>query len=167
MKQKANYSQIMSSGCMNVRPSWDKYFIQISEVVSTRSTCLTYQVGCVVVRDKQILVTGYNGPPSGTPHCTEQGCCYPGLSQCGKGLGLPSRAIHAEMNAIAQAAKRGVSISGASIYVTKRPCLDCLKAIVASGIVEVVHKRDDSVNWYDRRSDAELTYLELIKLRMI
>ena len=104
---------------MNARPSWDDYFIGIAELVASRSTCLTFHVGCVLVRDRQILVTGYNGPPSGTPHCIDQGFCYQDLSQCGKGLGPPSRAVHAEVNAIAQAAKRGVSIEGASAYVTK------------------------------------------------
>ena len=152
---------------MSDRPSWDSYFMNIAEVVATRSTCITYQVGCVVVRDKQILVTGYNGPPSGTPHCTENGYCYPELSQCGKGLGLPSRAIHAEVNAIAQAAKRGIPILGSSIYVTRRPCLDCLKAIVAAGIIEVIHKNDDSVSWHDRKYNVELMYLELVRLRII
>jgi len=132
--------------------------MNIAEVVATRSTCITYQVGCVVVRDKQILVTGYNGPPSGTPHCTENGYCYPELSQCGKGLGLPSRAIHAEVNAIAQAAKRGISILGSSIYVTKRPCLGCLKAVIAAGIISVFYREVIPVSSADRI--VEDLYLE-------
>jgi dCMP deaminase len=112
--------------------------MQFAKHAATRSTCLTAQVGAVIVRDRQVLATGYNGPPSGIPHCTEQGFCYPGLTQCGKGLGLPSIAIHAEINAIAQAAKAGIAIDGASIYVTHEACLPCLKAIIAAGIREVI-----------------------------
>ena len=119
---------------MSVRPSWDEYFMQLARYAATRSTCLSAQVGAVIVRDRQVLATGYNGPPSGISHCTEQGYCYPGLTQCGKGLGLPSMAIHAEINAISQAAKAGISINGASIYVTHEPCLNCLKALIAAGV---------------------------------
>ena len=112
--------------------------MQLARYAATRSTCLTAQVGAVIVRDRQVLATGYNGPPSGVPHCTDQGYCYAGLAQCGKGLGLPSIAIHAEINAIAQAAKAGISIDGASVYVTHEPCLHCLKAIIGAGIREVI-----------------------------
>jgi dCMP deaminase len=97
-------------------------------------------VGAVIVKNRQILATGYNGPPPSSPHCIEQGYCYPGLANCGDSRELPSRAIHAEANAIAHAAKYGVSVSGASIYVTKEPCLSCLKMIIAAGMPQVFYE---------------------------
>lgn len=123
-----------------VRPSWNEYFFQIAELVASRSTCLTIAVGAAIVKDRQILATGYNGVPPGEPHCTELGHCYDQLSQCGTDSLLPSRAIHAETNAIAQAAKYGISIQRATMYVTHEPCLVCLKLIVASGISQVVYQ---------------------------
>lgn len=115
------------------RPDWHQYFMAIAQLVATRSTCLASPVGAVLVRDKQIIATGYNGVPSGSIHCVDQGFCYEGMSRCDKSS-LPSRAIHAEANAIAQAAKYGIPVNGSSIYVNKKPCLQCLKLIIASGI---------------------------------
>lgn len=121
------------------RPSWDEYFLKAAQLAASRSTCLTASVGAVVVRDRQILATGYNGPPPTLSHCSDRGFCYPELKQCGKGSDLPSRAIHAEVNAIAQAAKHGISTNGATVYVTHEPCLNCLKLLIAAGIKEVVY----------------------------
>ncbi len=119
------------------RPSWDEYFFQIAEQVATRSTCMRRQVGAVLVKDKRILSTGYNGAPRGISHCTEAGCLR-------EELGIPSgerhelcRALHAEQNAIVQAALHGVKIEGASLYCTHQPCSLCAKMIINSGIVEV------------------------------
>jgi len=110
----------------------------ITRQVATRSTCLRRQVGAIIVRDKYILSTGYNGPPRGLPHCDETGCLR-------DQLGIPSgerqeicRGLHAEQNAIIQAALHGVSTEGGTIYVTHQPCITCAKMIINAGIVRVV-----------------------------
>jgi len=123
-----------------IRPTWDEYFLMMAKLAATRSTCLAFPVGAVIVKDRQVLATGYNGSPSGSVHCTAQGYCYPGLSSCDASKTLPSRAVHAEANAIAQAAKHGVSCTGASIYVTLEPCISCLKLIISAGIKEVYYE---------------------------
>lgn len=122
-----------------IRPSWDEYFLMLAKLAATRSTCLAFPVGATIVKNKQVLATGYNGPPAGSPHCTEQGYCYPGVVSCSES-DLPSRAVHAEANAIAQAAKHGIATDGASIYVTLEPCLSCLKLIISAGIREVFYE---------------------------
>ncbi len=121
------------------RPDWDTYFARITMDVATRSTCLRRSVGALIVKDKRILATGYNGAPSGIPHCEEKGGC---LRQK---LGVPSgerhelcRGLHAEQNAIIQAAIHGVSIAGSSLYCTTFPCSVCAKMIVQARISEVV-----------------------------
>jgi dCMP deaminase len=122
------------------RPSWDEYFLMLAKLAATRSTCLAFPVGAVIVRDKQLLATGYNGPPSKSPHCIDLGFCYPGLDSCDASKSMPSRAVHAEANAIAQASKNGIRTDGASIYVTLEPCLSCLKLIISAGIQEVYYE---------------------------
>lgn len=122
------------------RPSWDEYFLMLAKLAATRSTCLAFPVGAIIVKNKQVLATGYNGSPAGSVHCTEQGYCYPGLSSCDASKAMPSRAVHAESNAIAQAAKHGIATTGASIYVTLEPCLSCLKLIISAGIQEVFYE---------------------------
>lgn len=124
------------------RPSWNEYFLMIAKLAATRSTCLAFPVGAVIVKDKQVLATGYNGSPSGSVHCTAQGFCYPGLDSCDASKTMPSRAVHAEANAIAQAAKHGIPTNGANIYVTLEPCLSCLKLIISAGIKEVFYETD-------------------------
>ena len=121
-----------------MRPSWDEYFMEIARQVATRSTCLRRHVGAVVVREKRILCTGYNGAPRGLEHCDVVGCLREQMQ-------IPSgqrqeicRGLHAEQNAIIQAALHGVSIEGASIYVTHQPCITCAKMIINAGIVRVV-----------------------------
>jgi dCMP deaminase len=122
------------------RPTWDEYFLMLAKLAATRSTCLAFPVGAVIVKNKQVLATGYNGSPSGSAHCIAQGYCYPGLSSCDLSSEFPSRAIHAEANAIAQSAKHGIETEGASIYVTLEPCLSCLKLIISAGIREVFYE---------------------------
>jgi dCMP deaminase len=121
------------------RPSWDNYFLEIARLVSKRSTCLRRSVGAVVVRDKRILATGYNGAPSGLRHCSEVGCWR-------EKLGVPSgvraelcRGLHAEQNAIIQAAFHGVSIRGATLYCTNQPCAICVKMLINAGIEKIVY----------------------------
>lgn len=137
-----------------VRPDWDEYFMMVAQLAAVRSTCLSNQVGAVIVKDRQILATGYNGPPSGLPHCTDQGFCYEGVTVCGSSP-LPSRAIHAEANAIAQAAKHGISTNRASIYVTLEPCLSCLKLIMAAGIYRVYYGQP-----FDKSSPMSQEYID-------
>jgi dCMP deaminase len=120
------------------RPSWDEYFREIADKVATRSTCLRRSVGAVIVRDRRILTTGYNGPPRGLEHCDVVGCLRQELGiASGERLDI-CRALHAEQNAIIQAALHGVSTEGATIYVTHQPCFTCAKMIVNAGIVRVV-----------------------------
>ncbi len=120
------------------RPSWDEYFMKIATEVAGRSTCLRRKVGAVLVREKRILTTGYNGAPKGVAHCAEAGCLR-------EKLGVPSgerhelcRGLHGEMNALVQAAVHGVSVEGATLYCTNRPCSLCTKMLINSGIKRVV-----------------------------
>lgn len=121
-----------------IRPSWDEYFLNIAKLVSTRSTCLRRQVGAVIVKNKQILATGYNGAPTGSAHCEEKGCLR-------EKLAIPSgqrhelcRALHAEQNAFLQAARHGVNLNGATLYSTIQPCSICAKMIINVGIEKLV-----------------------------
>ena len=120
------------------RPSWDEYFLRMTRIVAERSTCLRRHVGAVLVRNKRILSTGYNGAPSGLPHCGEVGCLR-------DELGVPSgerhelcRALHAEMNALLQCAVHGVSTKGGTLYGTNQPCSLCAKMLINAGIERVV-----------------------------
>ncbi len=116
----------------NKRPSWDEYFLEIAKVVAKRSTCDRANVGAVIAKNKVILSTGYNGAPRGLPHCDDVG------HEIVDGHCI--RTAHAEANAIAQAAKNGTPIEGASIYLTVSPCYDCFKIMVNAGIKEVIYK---------------------------
>ena len=120
------------------RPSWDEYFLCIAHTVQQRSTCWRRQVGALVVRDKQILSTGYNGAPSGLPHCTIKTCLRTQQDiPSGERLDI-CRALHAEMNALLQGAKHGIAVKGATLYVTDTPCDLCAKMIINAGITRVV-----------------------------
>jgi len=120
------------------RPSWDEYFMQIVHLVASRSTCLRRQVGAAFVKDKNILATGYNGAPSGIPHCSEVGCLR-------DELGIPSgerheicRGLHAEQNGIIQAARHGIDLSGSTVYTTDSPCIICAKMLINVRVVRIV-----------------------------
>ena len=120
------------------RPSWDEYFASITRQVATRSTCLRRKVGAIIVKDKRILATGYNGAPKGVRSCLERGSCLR------KELGVPSgqrheicRGLHAEQNAIIQAAYHGVNIRDSVMYCTTQPCVMCAKMIINSGIKKI------------------------------
>ncbi len=123
----------------DTRPSWDEYFATLAKQVSTRTTCMRRAVGAVIVKDNRILATGYNGVPAGMHHCAEVGCLR-------DQLGVPSgqrqeicRGLHAEQNAIIQAAKYGIDISGAKIYITTQPCITCAKMLINAGITEIIY----------------------------
>jgi dCMP deaminase len=113
------------------RPSWDDYFMDITFQVAKRSTCDRARVGAVIVKDKRILTTGYNGSPSGLPHCDEIGHLMVD--------GHCVRTLHAEQNAIIQAALHGVSVAGGTIYVTHQPCITCAKMIINAGLQRVIY----------------------------
>jgi dCMP deaminase len=124
------------------RLSWDEYFMQICDTVAQRSTCTRASVGAVIVRNRNILATGYNGSPAGLPHCNEVGCLiYSSTNPDGENEENCFRTIHAEINAIAQAAKSGVSIQGSAIYITHSPCIHCLKVLINTGIERVYFKK--------------------------
>lgn len=121
------------------RPSWDEYFMDITHLVAKRSTCLRRRVGSLLVKDKKILATGYNGAPSRLDHCLDIGCLREKME-------IPSgerhelcRGLHAEQNAIIQAAYHGVGIRGATLYCTNHPCIICAKMIINSGIERIVY----------------------------
>ncbi len=121
------------------RPSWDEYFMGITQMVAQRSTCLRRKVGAMAVRDKRILTTGYNGAPSNLKHCLELGCLR-------EQRNIPSgqrhelcRALHAEQNVIIQAAYHGLSIAGSTIYSTTLPCVICAKMLINSGVKRIVY----------------------------
>jgi len=118
------------------RQSWDQYFLGIAGEVAKRSTCLRRQVGCVMVRDRHVLATGYNGSPAGAPHCLDVGCAREGIPS-GERLDL-CRASHAEANAVCQAAHFGEALSGATAYVTIRPCAGCMRLLIQAGVKRVV-----------------------------
>lgn len=122
------------------RPSWDEYFMTLANQVATRTTCMRRGVGAVIVKERRILATGYNGVPAGLAHCAETGCLR-------QQLGVPSgqrheicRGLHAEQNAIIQAARYGINIAGASIYINTQPCVVCAKMIINADIEEIIYQ---------------------------
>jgi dCMP deaminase len=139
---------------MRGRASWDEYFMRIATDVATRATCDRKHVGAVIVRDRSILATGYNGSIRGLPHCDEEGH----LMQDGHCV----RTIHAEANAIIQAARNGVRIDAADIYVSASPCFNCFKMIANAGIRRIVFAefyRDQRIFEFAERLGIELTQL--------
>ena len=126
------------------RPSWPEYFMSIARMVASRSTCLRRRVGAVMVKDRRILATGYNGAPAGLAHCETAGCLRAKTA-------IPSgerhelcRGLHAEQNAIIQAAYHGISIAGATLFCTNKPCVICIKMLINAGVQQIVYE-----NGYD------------------
>lgn len=124
------------------RPNWDQYWMQIASDSKSRSTCLRRQVGAVIVRNNQILSMGYNGAPTKLEHCEKTGCLRQQLNIPSGQRAEICRAVHAEQNAIIQAAKHGVSIENASIYITSFPCSICAKMLINAGINEIVYDEE-------------------------
>lgn len=138
------------------RVSWERYFMNLAIQAATRSTCPRKSVGAVIVRDKTVLSTGYNGSLRGAPHCTEVGCLMEN-DHC-------IRTVHAEANALVQAAHNGVRLEGAEIYVTASPCFNCFKLIVNAGIRRVCYGefyRDDKVLRFADELGIEMVHLGL------
>lgn len=125
---------------LRTRPSIDEYFLNIAEVIATRSTCIRHHVGAVIVRDKRIISTAYNGAPRSLEHCLDIGCIREHENIKSGTMTEVCRAVHAEQNAIIQAAIHGVSIDGATLYCTHQPCVLCAKMIINANIVRVVFK---------------------------
>jgi len=130
------------NGLNSVRPSWDDYFLELADAASRRATCDRGKSGCVIVRDKQVLATGYVGSPAGLPHCDDVGHLMKKVIQENGEISEHCvRTVHAEQNAICQAAKRGVSIEGATIYQRMTPCRTCAMLLINCGIKKVVCER--------------------------
>jgi len=130
----------------NGRPTADEYFMEMAHLASKRSTCLRRKVGAVIVKDKRVLTTGYNGAPKGLEHCEKTGCLRQRMKVPSGERHELCRGVHAEQNAIIQAAVFGVSIEGSTIYITNYPCSVCAKLMLNAGIAEVVYDgeyRDD------------------------
>jgi len=126
----------------NPRPSWDEYFMEVAEAVSKRATCDRGKSGCVIAKDRQILVTGYVGSPTGLPHCDDVGHHLKKIvHEDGSISQHCMRTVHAEQNAICQAAKRGISIDGATLYCKMTPCRTCAMLLINCGIKRVVCQR--------------------------
>ena len=140
------------------RVDWHEYFMAIAEQVATRSTCDRKHVGAVIVRDKVILSTGYNGSIRGASHCDEVGHDMDN--------GHCVRTVHAEANSVAQAARNGVNINNSEIYVTASPCLNCFKLIANAGINVVYYKefyRDERIKIYAEEAGVTLVYMGIEK----
>lgn len=139
-----------------MRPDWDTYFMTIAHDVAARSTCDRALVGAVLVREKRILTTGFNGSPAGLPHCDDVGHLMVD--------GHCVRTIHAEANSIIQAALHGVSTKGATCYVTHMPCLSCAKMLINAGVVRIVYhknyRQDENTLLF-----LKLAHIELVQLR--
>jgi dCMP deaminase len=140
----------------STRPDWDTYFMQMAQTVATRATCDRKHVGAVIVRDRVVISTGYNGAMAGMQHCDEVGHLMED-NHC-------VRVVHSEMNAICQAAKHGARTDGATIYVTASPCWPCFKALVNAGIRKIVYGefyRDDRIFEAAQQLGIELQHLPL------
>ena len=149
-----NWKIVFDEGEKPERDSWDIYFMKIARQIATRGTCHRKHVGCVIVRDRTILATGYNGSIRGMPHCDEVGHMMEG--------GHCTRTVHAEANAIAQAARNGVSLKGGETYVTASPCWNCFKLMANSGIEKIVYGefyRDDRIFDSAKHLGMELAHI--------
>ncbi len=124
----------------NQRPSWDEYFMGITDLVASRATCTRRKVGAVLVKEKRILCSGYNGAPAQVPHCRETGCLREQLNVPSGEKHELCRGVHAEQNAIIQAAFHGISVNGSVLYCTNQPCSICAKMIINAGIKKVYYR---------------------------
>ncbi|MDR2182287.1 MAG: cytidine/deoxycytidylate deaminase family protein [Treponema sp.] len=146
------------------RPSWDEYFMEVCEAIAKRATCDRGRSGCVIAKNNQILVTGYVGAPAGLPHCDEVGHQLKRMvHEDGSVTTHCVRTVHAEQNAICQAAKRGIAIEGATLYCRMTPCRTCAMLIINCGIVRVVAQRR-----YHDAADSEAMFSQAgIKLEYV
>ncbi|PIE98200.1 MAG: cell division protein DedD [Treponema sp.] len=149
----------------HVRPDWDQYFMEVCQSIAKRATCNRGRSGCVIAKDKQILVTGYVGAPSGLPHCDDVGHKFKKMThEDGSVTQHCVRTVHAEQNAICQAAKRGISIDGATLFCKMTPCRTCAMLIINCGIKRVVaekryHDSADTIEMF-KQAGIELEHLD-------
>ncbi len=141
-KTKSENKPLARSACdrkepADLRPPWDLYFLNITEQIAERSTCLRRKTGALLVKDKRILATGYNGAPSGLKHCFEVGCLREDREIASGEHHELCRGLHAEQNAIIQAALHGIKINGATLYSTHQPCVLCAKMLINAGVKEI------------------------------
>ncbi len=141
-----------------MRPEWDSYFLEITNVVKKRSTCLRRQVGALIVKDNHILATGYNGVPSKISHCSETGCLREQLNVPSGERHELCRGLHAEQNAIIQAAHHGTSIKDSTLYTNTKPCSICTKMIINAGIKRIVYEE----YYQDKLADDILSETDII-----
>ncbi|MCC6932585.1 MAG: cytidine/deoxycytidylate deaminase family protein [Deltaproteobacteria bacterium] len=142
MENKSNVTTVAQASGVYIRPSWDDYFMEVADAIAKRATCDRGRSGCVIARDKQILVTGYVGSPNGLPHCDEVGHQMKKVIHEDEHISQHCvRTVHAEQNAICQAAKLGISIDGATLYCRMTPCRTCAMLIINCGITRVVCER--------------------------
>lgn len=147
-----------------IRPSWDEYFMEIANTVAKRATCDRGRSGCVIARDKQILVSGYVGSPRGLPHCDEVGHLMKTVHHDDDRITQHCmRTVHAEQNAICQAARLGISLQGATIYCRMTPCRTCAMLIINCGIERVVCER----KYHDGQESEEMFRLSGVKLEYV
>jgi len=148
------------------RLGWHEYFMSVAHLISRRATCTRAHIGAVIVRDHSILSTGYNGAPAGLPHCNETNCR---IYRCTHPDGTVEEncvnTIHAEINAIAQAAKHGVSIREADIYITASPCIHCLKVLINVGIKTIYYDRPYKIEHIDEL--LRLSGIRLVQVNMV
>ena len=152
----------MESDKLMNRPDWNEYFMEMAELASNRATCLRRQVGAVLVKDKKILATGYNGAPKGITHCNKVGCLREKMNVPSGERHEICRGVHAEQNLVAQAAYHGVETKGSTVYCTHQPCIICTKILINAGIKKVYYK-----NGYKDEFARELlkeSNLKLIKV---
>ncbi len=150
------------------RPTWDEYFLELAGMVASRSTCLRRNVGAVLVRQERIIATGYNGAPRGLAHCLDMGCLR-------EEMGIPSghryelcRGVHAEQNAIINAAYYGVSTRDTVLYCTNQPCIICARILINAGVIKVVHRgnfTDDLALQFMQEAGIELVEIPRQKKR--
>lgn len=145
------------------RPDWHQYFLSITSMVAMRSTCLRRHVGAVIVKDKRILATGYNGAPAGLRHCEEVGCVRDNISVPSGMRHELCRGLHAEQNAIIQAAYHGISIAGSTLYCTNKPCVICSKMLINAGIRTIYYQEGYSDDLSDQM--LEEAGIQLVRLQ--
>jgi len=147
------------------RLGWHEYFMTVAQLISRRATCTRGHVGAVIVRENSILSTGYNGAPSGLPHCNDSNCrIYRSIHPDGTVEENCVNAIHAEINAIAQAAKHGVSIRDSDIYITASPCIHCLKVLINVGIKTIYYEKPYKIEHIDEL--LRLSGIKLVQVNM-
>jgi dCMP deaminase len=148
---------------IQARPTWNEYFMDIAHLVAERSTCMRRKVGAVLVKKRAILATGYNGAPTGIPHCSETGCLRHQLNVPSGEKHELCRGLHAEQNAIIQAAVHGISISGATLYCTNHPCSICAKMLINAGIQTIFYQdgyQDDLSRTLFNSTDIQIIQID-------